>query len=168
MVVLLKIKQPPPGLQTQTNSTRFPILSPNQLQAQLLTAEPPLVLDVREYAEFAGGRLPAAQVLPLGELEQRAGELPHDREIVTVCRTGRRSADAAATLGRMGFSNVAELSGGLMAWERAGLADGARREGALGVGTSGAACRGAARPAWAALSLVWPPAIVLAWFVSLG
>ena len=64
------------------NASTVRTLSPQQLQSHLASGTPPLLLDVREYPEFAGGRLPGAQLLPLADLERRAGELPWDREIV--------------------------------------------------------------------------------------
>ena len=151
-------------MNTSTAST----LSPQQLQTQLTSGTPPLVLDVREYPEFAGGRLPGARLLPLAELEQRAGELPRDREIVCVCRTGRRSAEAAAKLSQLGFEKVSGLGGGVMAWEQAGLSleRDARapwaleRQVRLAAGLLGLLGLG--------LSHVWPVAIALAWFVPAG
>ena len=95
--------------------------SPQQLQTQLGSGAPPLLLDVRDYPEFAGGHLPGARLLPLAELERRANELPRDREIVCVCRTGRRSAEAAGKLAQFGFAEASDLAGGVMAWEQAGL-----------------------------------------------
>ena len=52
-----------------------------------------LVVDVREPAEFAGplGHIRGAKLVPLGELAQRAAELPRDKPVVTVCRAGSRS-----------------------------------------------------------------------------
>ena len=150
------------------NAAAAKVLSPQQLQTQLASAAPPLLLDVREYPEFAGGHLPGARLLPLAELERRSGELPKDCEIVCVCRSGQRSAEATSKLEHLGFAKVSQLDGGVMAWEQAGLL--LERE---------------ARAPWAlerqvrlvagllvllglGLSHVWPSAIVLAWLVPLG
>ena len=59
-------------------------------------------------------------LLPLGQLESRFGDLPRDRPIVTVCRSGARSARAAAMLGKAGFAEVANLSGGMLRWRAEG------------------------------------------------
>ena len=77
-----------------------------------------LILDVREPAEFTGplGHIAGARLLPLGELAARSGELPRDRPIVTVCRSGSRSAQAATLLQRAGFERVANLAGGMLRW----------------------------------------------------
>jgi rhodanese-related sulfurtransferase len=80
-----------------------------------------LVLDVREYAEYAGGRVAGAALMPLGEVERRAGELNRNDTIYVMCRSGRRSAEAQAKLHALGFQDVRNVEGGVMAWEAAGL-----------------------------------------------
>jgi rhodanese-related sulfurtransferase len=79
-----------------------------------------LLLDVRQPEEWDAGRAPAATLIPLGELEARLDELPTDREIVCVCRTGARSAHAAAFLATQGRTAM-NLWGGMLAWEAEGL-----------------------------------------------
>jgi sulfur dioxygenase len=81
------------------------------------------VLDVREASEWNGelGRIPGARHLPLGELRARLGELPRDRPIVAVCRSGGRSAEASSILEQAGFARAANLSGGMMRWHALGL-----------------------------------------------
>jgi sulfur dioxygenase len=76
------------------------------------------VLDVRERDEFTGplGHIAGAILIPLGELAGRAGELSRDRPIVAVCRAGSRSAQALAILQQGGFTNVANLTGGMLRW----------------------------------------------------
>jgi sulfur dioxygenase len=76
------------------------------------------VLDVRESAEFDGplGRIPSAKLIPLGELGARCGELSKDRPVVAVCRSGARSARAVALLNQAGFSDAANLAGGMLRW----------------------------------------------------
>ena len=81
------------------------------------------IVDVREADEFAGplGHIVGARLLPLGDLEKRVGELAQDRPIVTVCRAGARSAQAAAILRKAGFENVANLAGGMLRWRTQNL-----------------------------------------------
>lgn len=80
------------------------------------------LLDVREPAEFAQGlgHIDGALLLPLGQLEARLGELSRQRPIVTVCRSGARSARAAAMLAKAGFDQVANLRGGMLRWRAEG------------------------------------------------
>ena len=80
-----------------------------------------LLLDVREPAEWQSGHAPGATLLPLGQIGARLSELPRDREIITVCRSGNRSGVAAGQLRRAGFSQVRNMTGGMTAWARAGL-----------------------------------------------
>lgn len=90
---------------------------------QLINHKDAVVLDVREASEFKGGRLLNAKHIPLGKLRERIGELERYREtpLVVVCRSGNRSATACSLLGREGFTQVYNLSGGMMAWQKAGL-----------------------------------------------
>ncbi len=76
------------------------------------------IVDVREQSEFDGplGHVPGAVLIPLGELAARAGELSKDRPVVTVCRSGARSAQAAVLLFKAGFENVANMAGGMLRW----------------------------------------------------
>jgi len=76
------------------------------------------VLDVREPDEFNGplGHIPGAILIPLGDLAGRAGELSHDRPIVAVCRAGSRSAQAISILKQNGFTDLANLTGGMLRW----------------------------------------------------
>lgn len=82
-----------------------------------------LVLDVREPSEFADGHIGQAKHIPLGSLANRLSELEKykDKPIVAVCRSGQRSGVACGTLHKAGFANLHNLSGGMMAWDQAGL-----------------------------------------------
>ena len=78
------------------------------------------VVDVREPNEWAEGQIPGAIHIPLNEVAARSRELDPARPVVTVCRSGRRSLDAAAALLDAGFTDVASLAGGMIAWREAG------------------------------------------------
>ena len=80
-----------------------------------------LVIDVREPHEWNAGHIPGARLVPLAELPQRLTEFDPNQEIVLVCRSGNRSAQATLMLQRAGFTRVANLAGGMIAWTRAGL-----------------------------------------------
>jgi glyoxylase-like metal-dependent hydrolase (beta-lactamase superfamily II)/rhodanese-related sulfurtransferase len=76
------------------------------------------IVDVREPDEFNGplGHVPNARLIPLGTLTKNVAELSKDKPIVTVCRSGARSAQATVLLGKAGFDRVANLSGGMLRW----------------------------------------------------
>jgi glyoxylase-like metal-dependent hydrolase (beta-lactamase superfamily II)/rhodanese-related sulfurtransferase len=76
------------------------------------------VIDVREEAEFTGplGHIRGAKLLPLGELEARLEELDRNQPIVAVCRSGARSAQATVLLQKAGFTDIANLAGGMLHW----------------------------------------------------
>ena len=80
-----------------------------------------LLVDVREPNEFAQGRAEGAVLLPLGQLNTRFKELPRDRKLLMVCRTGGRSSNATQFLASQGFDNAVNVSGGMVAWHNAGL-----------------------------------------------
>lgn len=79
------------------------------------------LVDVREYAEYAGGRVAGAKLLPLGDLENRHAELDHTKPIYVMCRTGRRSGEAQRKLKSLGFTNVINVVGGFEAWKKESL-----------------------------------------------
>jgi sulfur dioxygenase len=85
-----------------------------------------VILDVREPAEYVGelGHLPGARLIPVGELPRRLEELAglEHRRVVTVCRSGGRSATAAAILSVAGFTDVRSLEGGMRRWREQGHA----------------------------------------------
>jgi rhodanese-related sulfurtransferase len=78
------------------------------------------LLDVREPDEWQAGHIAGAQHIPLGQLRERLGELPKDRTILAVCRSGSRSESAMRGLLTLGYT-VENLEGGITAWKRAGL-----------------------------------------------
>lgn len=80
-----------------------------------------ILLDVREDGEVAAGAAPGSTHMALATLAERIGDLPKDRRIVCVCRSGQRSARATQFLGQRGFDAV-NLGGGMRAWAEAGLA----------------------------------------------
>ncbi len=92
----------------------------DELAAKLRGEAPPHLLDVREPEEFALTQLEGAQLIPLGELAARLGELPAEvpgREIVVYCHHGVRSLQAAGLLQAHGRKAVS-LKGGIDLWAR--------------------------------------------------
>lgn len=74
-----------------------------------------VLLDVREAEEVAAGRIAGSTHIPLGQLAARALELDRARPVITVCRSGGRSSQAAQFLAAQGY-DVANLAGGMTAW----------------------------------------------------
>jgi adenylyltransferase/sulfurtransferase len=87
-----------------------------ELKARRDRGEDPFVLDVREPHEYEINRIPGSTLIPLGDLSERFTELDATREIVCQCKSGMRSARAAAFLREHGFKNVKNLKGGILAW----------------------------------------------------
>jgi glyoxylase-like metal-dependent hydrolase (beta-lactamase superfamily II)/rhodanese-related sulfurtransferase len=81
------------------------------------------VIDVREPAEFTDvlGHLHGARLLPLSQLAARTGEIECNRPVVTVCRSGARSAQATVLLQKAGYTQVANLAGGMLRWRAEGF-----------------------------------------------
>lgn len=81
------------------------------------------LIDVREPDEWAAGHAPEAVHIPLGELPARTEELaqlPEDRPVYIVCRTGGRSARAAAWLNANGLADAVNVAGGMKSWHTEG------------------------------------------------
>ncbi len=92
--------------------------------ARLANGENVALVDVREESEFAAGRLPGAKHVGKGVLErdiEKAFPDPH-AEIVLYCGGGFRSVLSAESLGKMGYTNVISMDGGVRGWKEAGHA----------------------------------------------
>lgn len=79
-----------------------------------------LILDVREPFEWDAGHIEQAQHLPMGDIPERLDDIPDDRSLVAVCRSGARSEEAARFLKDKGF-DIESLDGGMKAWAQVGL-----------------------------------------------
>ena len=93
-------------------------ISAQELKARRDAGTGPLVIDVREDQELAVARIPDVLHIPMGQIPARLGELDPHQEIVVMCRSGGRSMQVAQFLARNGFENVANLTGGILAWSR--------------------------------------------------
>jgi rhodanese-related sulfurtransferase len=90
------------------------------VEAARLVDEGAMLLDVRQVHEWQAGRAPQAEHVPMHDLARRAGELPRDRTIVAVCRSGRRSGVVTEHLRAQGY-DVLNLQGGMQAWVGVGF-----------------------------------------------
>jgi rhodanese-related sulfurtransferase len=85
-------------------------------------ARPPLVIDVREPDEHVGARLEDGAVLmPMSSFAEHMQELPKDRPLLVLCASGNRSAAVTAHLLRNGWTDVANVAGGITDWQKAGF-----------------------------------------------
>lgn len=96
----------------------------HNLEALLNSATPPRVLDVRTPGEFETAHIAGAYNVPLDLLREHRDEIiGHlDEDVVLVCRSGQRAAQAEETLRNAGLANVHILAGGITAWEAKGFA----------------------------------------------
>ena len=103
-----------------------PMLDVLDLKRELDAGEDVLLLDVRTAAEFIGdlGHIPRARSIPLEELPERLAEFEDrkQRPVRLICRTDRRSVQAARLLAEAGFSNAQVVQGGMTAWRAHGWA----------------------------------------------
>jgi rhodanese-related sulfurtransferase len=81
------------------------------------------ILDVRDTVELTGdlGRIEGSMHIPLGDLRARVDDVPKDKPIVTVCRSGKRSAQAVVILDKAGVRESANVAGGMIRWRALGL-----------------------------------------------
>ncbi|WP_327416879.1 rhodanese-like domain-containing protein [Streptomyces sp. NBC_01233] len=105
-----------------TDASRIAGLTPTALQQLIGSGRGPRVLDVRTPGEFRTVHIPGSYNVPLDTLrEHRAELLTHlDEDVVLVCRSGARAAQAEQALAEAGLPNLRVLDGGMMAWEAAG------------------------------------------------
>lgn len=95
-------------------------ISVQEAYERLQSANPPVIVDVRQPVETQAGSVPGAVLIPLTEFGKRYEELPADRPILTICRSSHRSPIAARRLAKAGY-DVTDVSGGMVVWEQAGL-----------------------------------------------
>jgi len=92
----------------------------NVHQANQLSEEGVFLLDVRTVEEWQAGHIPGATLIPLGQLQDRSGELPGDEPILIYCRSGNRSLQALNYLKDIGFGDLYSMDGGINTWIAAG------------------------------------------------
>ena len=88
---------------------------------ELASADPPLLLDIRNPREWATEHIASSVNIPLNHLQERIAEIPRDRRIAVHCAGGYRSSIAASILHQYGITNLIEMAGGLAAWDTAKL-----------------------------------------------
>ena len=94
----------------------------NPKQAQDEVARGALLIDVREQHEWDAGRMPGAQLIPVGDIPARVRDLPRDKKIIFTCRSGNRSGHIKDyMIDEHGYTDVHNLLGGILAWQAEGL-----------------------------------------------
>ena len=93
-------------------------INASELQARIALNQNVVILDVRDQDEREEYAVDNSLFIPLGELPERVGELEQfrDHELIVYCRSGNRSGQACMFLELSGFTNVVNLTGGLLAW----------------------------------------------------
>lgn len=108
------------GKQVSVSGGSYTRVSPEELRTMLEDKDFPFV---NTHIPFEGD-IPGTDLsIPYNEIDQNLDSLPADKDarIVLYCRTGRMSTEAAGTLVGLGYTNVWELEGGMVAWQEAGL-----------------------------------------------
>lgn len=100
------------------------VIDPTELEAMMTSAAPPRLLDVRTPGEFDVAHIGGAYNVPLDLLREHRDEIAQhlDQDVVLVCRSGQRAAQAEEALRGLGLPNLHILDGGIAAWEVRGLA----------------------------------------------
>lgn len=112
-------KTPVPATATAVSKALPLEVSPTE--ASQMQTEGAFVLDVREQDEWDAGHVEGATLIPLGDLPNRLSELPKDKQIIVMCKSGNRSAQGRDLLLANGFTQVTSMAGGITAWVEAGL-----------------------------------------------
>ena len=79
-----------------------------------------IIIDVREYPEYAAGHIKGAQLVPLGKLTYTSEAWAKSEPLTLVCKSGRRAEEARKQLAAKGFTELTVLPGGMDAWHEAG------------------------------------------------
>ncbi len=97
-------------------------IAPDELKIKLDNGEDIIFIDCRDRDEFEEGHIPQAQFIPLSDFERGIAKITNKNiEIVVGCRSGHRSMSACEILDAKGFTNVSNLSGGILEWIEDGL-----------------------------------------------
>jgi len=112
-----EVKAPPAA---SLNTAAVRTITPEQVSELITTKRPDLILDVRNPDEYIGelGHVGGTKLIPLPELSARVGEIRDytNKSVITICKMGGRSAQAAAALNAAGFTNVQSMAGGMVRW----------------------------------------------------
>ncbi|MBB5039350.1 molybdopterin-synthase adenylyltransferase MoeB [Prosthecobacter dejongeii] len=106
------------GFCGMTPPPNVPTLTVQELHDKRMQGEDHFLLDVREPDEYENARITGSILIPLGQVTARAAEIPKDKPVFVHCRSGMRSAKAVATLQDLGYTQVWNIAGGILAWAK--------------------------------------------------
>lgn len=95
-------------------------LTPPQA-VQMMNQQHAVLVDIRDASAFNAGHIPQARNLPVADFEKKFASLPKNKPVILVCDLGRSAVGAAASLRKLGLTEVTTLDGGMRAWAAAGL-----------------------------------------------
>jgi hydroxyacylglutathione hydrolase len=98
----------------------FGLISVHELKNWIAQKGDPFLLDVREEAKWKQGHIPGSVNIFSGYLENRIEDLPKNRPIIVICNIGNRASLAASILLRVGFYDIHNVLGGMVAWKNSG------------------------------------------------
>lgn len=99
-------------------------IDPHELHERIQKHDPKdqlYIVDIREPFEYQRGHIPEASPLPIPEMFKDLGRVPKEKDIILVCRLGRRSEQVIHGLRKKGYSRLTKLKGGMDSWEKAHL-----------------------------------------------
>ena len=91
-----------------------------ELASRMEQNEDLVIIDVREMHEISRGTIRGAVPMPMATVPVRLAEIPQDKDVVFICRSGARSGQVCMFLGQHGYDNVINLRGGMIGWVRSG------------------------------------------------
>lgn len=109
---------PEAGKRPEQNVSGLQEIAMEEAQA-IWRSKAAVFIDVRTPEEYKQGHIPGAVLIPLNELENRQSEIPKDKKVLLICRSGSRSAQANAILQKQGFTNTFSVKGGMLEWREA-------------------------------------------------
>lgn len=110
----------PTAVQEVPTQAELPVDLDVHTVAQLRGRPDVVIIDVREPYEYQESRIPGVILMPMNSVPQRLDEIPRDKTVVVMCRSGNRSSRVVQFLRQQGFTNVHNMAGGILAWSRAG------------------------------------------------
>lgn len=92
-------------------------ITSTELQNMLDQNKNVTLIDVRENEEVANGMIPTSKHIPLQQIPESLDQLNKDQEYIMICRSGRRSMNAAQYMKENGYNNVSNLADGMLGWD---------------------------------------------------